>query len=354
MRQQRTSPPREEESKEEGDDGIAAVGHAPPLQNGQLVQAACRDLVHLDFQAALLEEGFQEDGSGEESVIRRRESESQREPEIHEDTFAEEPSYDDGKMMLTDEEYQWARDIKSAAQLQPDLDKLPDFWYAQIALCDQGDVDAALHRIHGLQTFWKEYKVILDNLNSARKVVRESLEDLFPGFWLSLTYSPTAGHYTLVMDAVKLDMSVLATHPQAMDSLILSMFYVLHAANPDFETIRHGLYSIAECEGQDWKNSMGAGDMRRVWTEIASVYPIRYQKLDHIHTNMVVNMMWSLAKRYLPKNIRDKFDARGCSDVERLDKLYSIPTLEAANGRFLGTVMDSLKKRLENEASFSL
>ena len=39
---------------------------------------------------------------------------------------------------------------------------------------------------------------------------------------------------------------------------------------------------------------------------------------------------------------------------QRLDELYLVPTVEAANERFLGRVKDALARRHANEQSFKL
>ncbi|CAB9528262.1 expressed unknown protein [Seminavis robusta] len=257
-----------------------------------------------------------------------------------------------GRMRLTDQEREWAINIKMAAERQPDLDNMSDFWYAQIALYDQDNVEAALHRIHNMQTFFREHKVV-DNWNNGERHIRECM-NAFPGFFLAFSYSPSGGNYSLVLDCIKCNKTVSNRFDQAIGSLIRSFYFLFNAASPDFESQRNGLYCITECKDFDWTKTFGLSEVRRLWEELGLVYPIIYDKLEHVHPTIEVTLLWSLTKRFLKREIHKKFAFTSCSEVARLDQIYLVPTMEAANERFLESVKEALLRRCENEANFAL
>lgn len=66
-----------------------------------------------------------------------------------------------------------------------------------------------------------------------------------------------------------------------------------------------------------------------------------------------MNLVTSMLRPLLPKNVRNKLDL-GCQSERRLDTLYMVPTVEAANQRYLGRVEESLRRRHHNESTFTL
>ena len=63
------------------------------------------------------------------------------------------------RMKLTREEHAWAWDIKDCIEMLDDLDNLCDFWYAQLAIVCQDNVEDAVRRAYGLQYFREEFKI---------------------------------------------------------------------------------------------------------------------------------------------------------------------------------------------------
>ena len=98
---------------------------------------------------------------------------------------------DPSRMVLTPEERQWALSIKAAIVGDPEVDNLSDFEYAQLALMDHGDVEAAVERARHMQTFKHEYG-ITDTLEQSRQLLPK-LVKLLPGMPLSLSYNRRDG-----------------------------------------------------------------------------------------------------------------------------------------------------------------
>ena len=93
--------------------------------------------------------------------------------------------------------------------------------------------------------------------------------------------------------------------------------------------------------------------LHRVWSEVASVYPCKWQRFKYFNAGTTFNLAMSMLRPFMPAHARDKLEF-GCQFDERLDALYLVPTLEAANDRLVGRFVESLQLRYENEASFRL
>lgn len=273
----------------------------------------------------------------------------------------QDPHQKDPRLRLTKEERENALLIKRAVEAVPELDNLPDLWYAQLSIFHMSDwfsipveenMEVILYAVHHLQIFRQEHRIV-DNWNSGQRIMQQCI-DFFPGKYLALSYSEKLGDYTLVVDASKLRKSVYKANPVAFDIYLQSIYFLMQAANPDIEAMRRGLFCITECEGFDWREAFGVTQMRRIWDEICSVYPVLIQRIEHIHTGVLINTIISLVKRFVRPEIVDKFEMGSWSEVARLDEMYLTPSLQAANKRLLDEVAESLHRRYTNEATFSL
>ena len=121
---------------------------------------------------------------------------------------------------------------------------------------------------------------------------------------------------------------------------------------PDVESIRKGIICVAECEGM--------GGMRRgllkhfstFFSQFLCYYPFTGQ-CRCFHTGTMVNVLVSMLRQILPKNIRDQLQV-GFQMDEHLGDALLVPTVEEANGRTIGRMAEALKLRYNNERSFSL
>lgn len=255
------------------------------------------------------------------------------------------------RMQLSEEERQHALAIKQAIEEDPDLDNLSDFQYVQFALVDQHDVEAAMHRAYHLQAFLKEeYKIRHDDIDYAMASVQTFIRQ-HSGVILSLAYNADEETYVLIYDLATFDQKRLQT-PEDWRMFMSFVYFELTALNPDFYAIRKGVVFVCECEGFDWKNC----DMKvqeKAWTELINVYPIEFRQIKYFHTGVFANLSASLMKPFLPKHIHSKFSVGNEFDG-RLDTLYLVPTLEAANKRNLERFRVCLQQRFENERLFRL
>ena len=103
------------------------------------------------------------------------------------------PLDDPARMELTRQEHQWALAVKEAIKQDEDLEPISDFWCAQLAIKDEGNVAAALDRAHHLQGFRQEYG-IKETTESGLHVMTNFVK-LLPGFHLALSYCADTDNY---------------------------------------------------------------------------------------------------------------------------------------------------------------
>ncbi|CAB9505041.1 expressed unknown protein [Seminavis robusta] len=259
-------------------------------------------------------------------------------------------SYVSSRVTLTNEEHQWAVAIKNAIVQTGDF-TLTDFWYAQLAIIDKDDTEAALERAHKMQHFLQEND-IADNLEEGGFVVTE-LAKMLPGYLLGWSQTPD-GHQTLVVDSSKLDLRKISSHSTGMRTFFGSMYYLHTALNPDFKALRQGTVVMLECEGISWHTHFDLDFIRKYWSGFGSAYPIHFHQFKLFHTGVFVNMATAVTRELLPRYLRRKVEYGCVSPLGRLDCLYAVPDLEASTDRFLARFKCTLQLRYANEASFKL
>jgi hypothetical protein len=102
-----------------------------------------------------------------------------------------------------------------------------------------------------------------------------------------------------------------------------------------------------------WKRGFDFKSLKRVWSEVVSVYPLQVKKIKYFNAGTTMTLVVSMLKPFLPKGVRHKIEI-GCQFEQRLDSLYLVPSLEEANLRLLGRVEETLRRRYENERTFRL
>ena len=256
------------------------------------------------------------------------------------------------RMNVSEEELQWARKIKTAIEGSDDLDNLTDFMYAQYAIKENGDVQAALNRAQMMQEFRQEYGV-LDTVEDALRYLT-GLVDMMPGLFLSFSFNQGDGNYAVVSDLCKFDMSEIRT-PERLSRCFKGAYYLLHALNPDLEAVRRGDTFLCECQGYQWKkdNMFDAKTFEKGWRELFMVYPCRFNQIKYFHTGLCFNLLASMSKRYLPPESHNKIQF-GCNFMYRLDSMYFLPSMEDANQRIVSRFEHALQRRFHYERFFSL
>lgn len=263
-------------------------------------------------------------------------------------------------MTLTQLERDWALRIKQVVASTPELSSPPisDFMITQIALVmiedeEHGNIDKATERLRRFQAIRDNY-VIQESVEFGKTIMRQFVEDLFPGFLLSFYYHPSEGRYILVMDMTVFDMSVCRDPEKALIWL-QGVYYFNHCQHADLAAIRNGMVYMVECDGYYWKSkNMLQLSAFQGWAELVGGYPLNFSSLMHFHTGLFVNLMSSIGRKALPARIAKKFLFGFGSDHGRLDEIYLQPSLEVANQRLLYQLGLALEWRYKNEAEFRL
>ncbi|CAB9503120.1 expressed unknown protein [Seminavis robusta] len=253
------------------------------------------------------------------------------------------------RMSLSQHERNLAITIKEAIAAAPDIDLVSDFMCAQLALIDGDNIEAALERVYHLQCFREEYG-IHDTATDGRKCFADYIE-LFPTFHLCFTFD--SGNYIMMFDNTKFDANKVKTE-ENIRTWLGGTYYTCAIFCPDFEAIRSGAVVVLENEGYAWKRDMRLLEgIKRVWSEVASVYPMSFQKMKYFNSGTAMNVLVSMLKPFLPKHLQKNVEV-GCQFEQRLDSLYLVPTVEEANERLLARVEETLQKRYYNERAFEL
>lgn len=264
----------------------------------------------------------------------------------------------DERMRLTKEELNLARALKSAAGRDIRIDPLSDMMYGQFAITalleEEGpvDMDSLLDQIIQLQSVREEYR-ILESYQGGCQAMEQCITNHLPGFVLAFTYNADLGTHTLVLDYTTFDAAILS-NAKKVDTWMAAMFYMSHAASPDFDAIRNGLNIFVECEGYEWKSKrMFNRDVYKKWSELAGSYPNHIASIKHYHTGMFIKLMVLEGEKLLPRRVYEKFEV-SCQLDARLDEVVLVPNMEVASQVVVSSLKDSLHRRFENEAHFSL
>jgi hypothetical protein len=258
---------------------------------------------------------------------------------------------DPRRMELSQQERESANTIKEAIANTADLVPISDFMCAQLAVIDGENTKAALRRVHHLQCLKEEYKII-NTLQDGKRCFEEYIH-LFPRLYLCFTYCKVTGQYILICDNTKFEGSKLNSEERVC-TWVAGVYYFCQMFCSDFEAIRCGMSFVFENEGYIWKSDMKLfKEMKRLYTEVLSEYLFAIRKIKYFHTGMAMNILVAMVKSMFPEPLRSNVEI-GCSAGYRLDQLYLVPTLEAANQRLLRRMEETLKRRYDHEATFRL
>lgn len=260
---------------------------------------------------------------------------------------------DSRRMILTDDEVEWALSIKDAVSRLPELDQMTDYMCAHLAIVDQDDLEGAVTKALALQAYREEYKFI-DSYEEGRRCLRQ-LITWNPRQFLSFSYSELEGRYVLVHDANECDITQRAAYRNDRDRIrtfLTGSYFLHHAMTMDFDSIRKGPIVLVECEGYEWKMKQDWKTLQRLFDELLFFYPIRPQ-VRHFHNGIIFNVLASILKRLLPEAMKDNFHV-GCQFDGRLDEVFLVPSVEAANERIMERLGEALERRYKHEQSFRL
>ncbi|CAB9516501.1 expressed unknown protein [Seminavis robusta] len=234
---------------------------------------------------------------------------------------------------------------------------LSDFEIVQVALIDQDNIEEALERIYKLQAFRQEYDCVSSCVEAHGQDAIQRCMDLFPGLLLSVSYQASLGNHVFASDLTKLYRSIVESSSSSEDMtavVLVACYVVFQATNPDFESMRQGVVLLAECGGFCWTKNFKLSLFQKFWVELGGVYPMKLKKLRHFHTSMFFNLLQSMGRPFLPKDVKEAFEIGCCSVLGRLDNVYLSPSVAAANARFKRRIKVCLQTRQENASSFKL
>lgn len=185
------------------------------------------------------------------------------------------------RMTLLESEQACALNIKAAIEADPELDNLSDFWYAQLAIVNQYDLDTAKDHARSMQYFRQEYD-IQDTIEDAKRTVWEFL-NLFDNWVLSFGYSTDSQCYVWIIDMAAIDKKALASE-KAWQINLAGHYYLRQALNPDFLSIRSGISVVHECLGFKIEKYGGTNHAKRLCQEVVGPYPAIHCSIKFFHT----------------------------------------------------------------------
>ena len=304
-------------------------------------------------------------------------------------------------MSLKDEECRWAHELKAAVTEDDDLKELSDFEYAQHAIASQGNLEKALLKVSGLQTFREEYNV-KDTLEEGLQALEE-FQKQQPWFVLDVEYEPQFGHFVCVYDYGVCNPDVAMKMPEDWRTYIVGLYYVFQLLQANIGAIREGLVHIVECEGtcvrhampmrfslwqclycleyfgamlddffssreseidfffhflfwkgMSWKN-FNVEFSRNNWYHMIEHYPIINKEISWLHTSVIANMYHAFYKS-MQREAADVIRV-GCQFEAfdgRLDEVFKMPTPEVAEARLMSRYKTFLSARIHNQTVFEL
>ncbi|CAB9496573.1 expressed unknown protein [Seminavis robusta] len=250
---------------------------------------------------------------------------------------------------LSEEERDRALNIKELVEGLPDLNGLSDLMYANLAVL--GDAEWALERAYQMQEVRQEYKIRLTYQDAVQSI--KALMELLPLTFLSYSFNLQQAESIMIVDLIKFRLT-LWRDPKGFETMMRGLFYLSYATIPSLEIARKGKTDLFECEG--FKLGCGMLDVKicsQITCQTVGAFPANaYTKF--YHTPVMANVVVSMTKKLVPKEIAEQWEF-GCRFAGgRLDKFYLQPTPEIATQRTLANFCEGLKIRMASELVFSL
>lgn len=206
-------------------------------------------------------------------------------------------------MALTQTENEHALAIKEMVESLPDLDNLSDFMYAQLAIVCKDNLDDILERCYALQTFRQEYD-IHDTFQEGSRGIQHMF-DLFPEEWLSFAFGEKDGAYVFMHDISKFEPRAFTTLA-SKNNWLKGMYYCHFLFFPDWESIRKGIICVCECEYTSNVRKDATKAFSQFFSEFLTHYPF-IGCCHFYHTSSLVNIVASILRKILPKELRNTF-----------------------------------------------
>lgn len=311
-------------------------------------------------------------------------------------------------MRRTDEEVQWALDLKRAAvaasyaeaegdaeaqvQFKVNADQLSDLEYLQYAIVTKGNVNKALKRIQRMQALQKQFGIQFGNGNGnqfgnangsnvdpdqddkskgtaaatlVETLVEQAQRDLntfyavHEGLYLAIGALPDETHvlcsdYHRAMQFFK--------KGEGLKIRMRGLFYHLQACQPNIAAMRAGFCTLLDFENSKWTDFQ-LNTQRKMSEMIGKAYPIRGKQMVLLNANAIVVAFWQIAKFFLPQKLRERtvlcannheeFFSSSIYPSHLLPRAWG-GTFDSSQPQFMQAVMEKLEERYKLQATFRL
>ncbi|CAB9523555.1 unknown protein [Seminavis robusta] len=277
----------------------------------------------------------------------------------------------DPSMILSDQETQWALELKQAVtSSNGEAPVFNDMDYAQHAIVASGDIQEALARVRGMQLFHKKHGID----HSCKQIIfyLKGFLRQYPGCLLHLDNDPLSLESVLVFETTCLGgLSALSqwenkggtTGPgYSWKVCVVGLYYLLYLLQPSFSSSRKGLLLAVDCQNDDWDDSTKQFGQCML-QELLLFLPVNCRGVMVFNTSTVANLMISTYKPFLPRNIRENVFMMMGSELQKgfnggtttsLRELYGQPSLAETEERALRRAVTLKALRSCNEKVFQL
>lgn len=269
----------------------------------------------------------------------------------------------DHAMILFDEERRWALELKEAFRNSShfgDDFHLCDLFFAQHAMVAKGNIAEALVRIGGLYQFFKEYKI--DHTpEQAMFFMREFMKQQ-PGYILHMNVSSLTQQAWQVTDSEAFRLKTALADDDSWKICICGIYYSHYTLWTTLTAMRQGLFVEIECDSVGWHN-FNMEFTTRLFGELFSYMPIKFQTTRAYNTTVVANLLFSLARPFMSTSQNQSVQL-GCQvlsvgdennqGARRLSEFYLQPTVGIATERMLHRNNILLRVRKYHESTFRL
>lgn len=255
------------------------------------------------------------------------------------------------RMRLTEEEADWAWELKKVIENSKEINNLIDFKYAAMAIVNRGDIQASLKQAANHQSYLEDHG-LQDTLQEQIQVLR-FLATTFPRLFLGLLFFEKDGRYVFIYSWKGIDLTEFNT-PEKSRFWAAALLYPLYLINPDLHAVRRGFIFIADCKDFDWKRNMDLKTVKMFWRDCSTSLPLRPHKLKYFNTGVFFNTIFSMCRKLIASEVLKIIEV-GCScEGIALADHYLVPDVETANARILGQLEAAAERRHQNEQSFRL
>lgn len=204
-------------------------------------------------------------------------------------------------LWLSPLEHAWAMQIKGFVEAESTIKPLTDYEYAEHAIIAEGDLEKAIGRIRGMQTFREVYQ-LQDTVEEGVRYFQEYCR-VQPGLAISFDVARDTGTCICVWNFAVFDPSRALATDESWKNYIVGEYYWWKTGQPNFRSVRQGSYHLVECEGMGWHNFDLTFEKR--WNEeLADHIPAKIKRIMMYNPNLVINLAWSMVKPFMREEHR--------------------------------------------------